>query len=55
LTNACLAGECGEGKLHFFVNGKPATDPNRIVLTHHLEIAVAFGSPPKPVPSSYRF
>jgi hypothetical protein len=55
LTNTCLAGECGEGKLHFFVDGKPATDPNRIVLTHHQEIAVAFGPVPKPVPSSYRF
>ncbi len=55
LTKTCLAGECGEGKLHFFVDGKPATDPNRIVLTHHQEIAVAFGPVPKPVPSSYRF
>ena len=55
LTKTCLAGECGEGKLHFFVDGKPATDPDRIVLTHHLEIAVAFGPPPKPVPSSYGF
>jgi hypothetical protein len=24
-------------------------------LTHHQEIAVAFGPPPKPVPSHYRF
>ena len=55
LTKTCLAGKCGEGKLHFFVDGKSATDPNRIVLTHHLEIAVAFGALPKPVPSSYRF
>jgi hypothetical protein len=55
LTKTCLAGECGEGKLHFFVDGKPATDPNLIVLTHHQEIAVAFGPPPKPVPSSYGF
>jgi hypothetical protein len=55
LTKTCLAGECGEGKLHFFVDGKPATDPNLIVLTHHQEIAVAFGPVPKPVPSSYRF
>jgi hypothetical protein len=55
LTKTCLANECGEGKLHFFVDGKPAADPNRIVLTHHLEIAVAFGPPPQPVPSSYGF
>jgi hypothetical protein len=55
LTKTCLAGECGEGKLHFFVDGKPAADPNRIVLTHHQEIAVAFGPPPKPVPTSYGF
>ncbi|HVD87600.1 MAG TPA: hypothetical protein VNB91_01735, partial [Jatrophihabitantaceae bacterium] len=55
LTRTCLADECGDGKLHLFVNGRPAADPNRIVLSQHLEIAVAFGPPPKPVPSSYRF
>jgi len=55
VTKTCLGDECGAGKLHFFVDGKPAADPNRIVLTHHQEIAVAFGRPPKPVPSSYRF
>jgi len=55
LTKTCLADECGDGKLHLFVNGKPAADPNRIVLSQHLEIAVAFGPPPTPVPSSYRF
>jgi len=55
LTGACLADECGKGKLHSFVDGKPAADPNRVVLTQHQEIAVAFGPPPKPVPSSYRF
>ena len=55
LTKTCLGDECGEGKLHFFVNGKPAADPNLIVLTHHQEIAVAFGPRPQPVPSSYEF
>jgi len=55
LTKTCLADECGAGKLHLFVNGNPAADPNRIVLSQHLEIAVAFGPPPTPVPSSYRF
>ncbi len=55
LTKTCVADECGDGKLLLFVNGKPAADPNRVVLTQHQEIAVAFGPPPKPVPSSYRF
>ena len=55
LTKTCLVDECGNGKLQFFVNGKPAADPNRVVLTQHQEIAVAFGRLPKPVPSSYRF
>ena len=55
LTKTCLVDECADGKLHLFVNGKRAADPNRIVLSQHLEIAVAFGPPPKPVPSSYRF
>ncbi|MGZ4316500.1 MAG: hypothetical protein ACXVRS_11815 [Gaiellaceae bacterium] len=51
----CLGDTCGDGKLHLFVNGKPAADPNLIVLSQHLEIAVAFGQPPRPVPSSYGF
>ena len=55
LTRTCLADECGDGKVHLFVSGKPTTDPNRIVLSQHREIAVAFGPPPKSVPSSYRF
>jgi hypothetical protein len=55
LTKTCLADECGAGDLHLYVNGKPAADPNRVVLTQHLELAVAFGPPPQPVPSSYRF
>jgi len=55
LTTTCLAGECGAGKVHIFVDGKLVGDPNLIILEPHQEIAVAFGPPPKPVPSSYRF
>jgi hypothetical protein len=55
LTKTCLADGCGDGKLLLFVNGRRAPDPNRVVLTQHLEIAVALGPPPQPVPSSYRF
>jgi hypothetical protein len=55
LTKTCLADECGDGKVHLFVDGKRTADPNRVILTQHLEIAVAFGAPPTPVPSSYGF
>jgi hypothetical protein len=55
LTRKCLGGECGAAKLHVFVNGRPVRDPNLALLTPHGEIVVAFGPPPKPLPSSYSF
>jgi hypothetical protein len=55
LTKRCLGGECGSGKLHVFVNGKRAGDPNLVLLAPHQQIVVAFGLSPKPVPASYSF
>ena len=55
LTKNCLGGACGAGELHVYVNGTRVEDPNRALLERHDEIVVAFGRPPKPLPSSYSF
>jgi hypothetical protein len=55
LTNNCLGCRCGAGELRVFVNGRQVADPNRALLGRHDEIVVAFGHPPKPLPSSYSF
>jgi hypothetical protein len=42
--------------IRFYVGGKPVTsDPHKIVLRAHQDIAVVVGKPPKHVPSSYSF
>jgi hypothetical protein len=59
-TPTCLAGYCTDSghELAVFVNGKRTTsDPTRIVLTKHEEIAIEYGPTgklPSP-PSSYHF
>jgi hypothetical protein len=54
LTRACIATYCG--KLHWWVNGKKMTgNPAQLVLKPHQEIVIAYGKPPFPVPSSYKF
>jgi hypothetical protein len=55
LTTSCLGGRCRAGGLHVFVNGRKVADPNRALLGRHDEIVVAFGPPPRPLPSSYSF
>jgi hypothetical protein len=55
LTKNCLGGRCRAGGLRVFVNGRQVADPNRALLGWHDEIVVAFGPPPKPLPSSYSF
>jgi hypothetical protein len=55
LTKTCLADMCGAAKLHVFVNGRRVADPNLALLGRHDEIVVAFGSPPRPLPTSYSF
>jgi hypothetical protein len=54
LTSSCVANYCG--KLNWWVDGKKGTgDPADIVLKSHEEIAIAYGTPPKKIPSSYAF
>ena len=39
-----------------YVNGKPYTgDPRTLALKPHQEIAVVIGTPPKTIPSNYKF
>jgi len=55
LTRDCLGSLCGEG-VTASVDGHPATgDPRQIRLVDHQEIAIAYGPPPTPLPSSYVF
>jgi hypothetical protein len=56
LTGDCVGSNCGAGKVHWWVNGKQQTgDPARLGLKSHQEIAIAFGTPPTKIPSSYGF
>jgi hypothetical protein len=39
-----------------YVNGRPYSgDPGALVLKSHQEIAFVIGTPPKKIPSSYKF
>jgi hypothetical protein len=54
LTADCISTFCG--KLHWWVNGKKMTgNPAQLVLKAHQEIVIAYGTPPFPVPASYKF
>lgn len=57
LTARCLGsfkGSCDN--LQWWVNGKKQVgDPGELVLKSHQEIAISVGTPPKKIPSSYKF
>jgi hypothetical protein len=54
LTGRCLGSYCGH--LHWWVSGQKMTgNPAQLVLKAHQEIVIAAGTPPSPVPSSYKF
>jgi hypothetical protein len=54
LTPTCVGVYCGD--LHWWVDGKKGIgNPADIVLKSHEEIAIALGTPPKKIPSSYKF
>jgi hypothetical protein len=56
LTSTCVGKYCGPAQLHWWVNGKPQQgDPSHLVLKAHQEIAIAYGTPPAHVPSSFAF
>lgn len=58
LSPTCIGGLCEPAgrRLHVWVNGKPFLgDPTRIVLVEHLEIVIAFGTPPTTIPSKFDF
>ncbi len=57
LTPSCVGGYCKElTPWRIYVNGKPYTgDPRTLVLRPHQEIAVVIGTPPKTIPSKYKF
>jgi hypothetical protein len=55
LTPDCLGNLCGGGVTVWVDGHRVAGDPRLVQLVEHQEIVVAYGAPPKPIPSSYRF
>ncbi|HEX6489784.1 MAG TPA: hypothetical protein VF002_00260 [Gaiellaceae bacterium] len=58
LSKRCLGGYCAtRGKpLRVWVNGRRYRgDPNNLVLQAHQVIVIAYGKPPRPIPSTYDF
>ena len=57
LTPSCVGGYCKElTPWRLYVNGKPYQgDPRALELKAHQEIAIVIGTPPKVVPSKYKF
>jgi hypothetical protein len=58
LSKSCIGGYCATpGKpLKFYLNGKLFTgNPNNVVLHNHDEYVIAYGKPPKKIPSKYNW
>jgi hypothetical protein len=57
LSSKCIGQYCApEQKFVVFIGGKRYTsDPTKIVLNNHEEIAIVIGTPPSTVPSTYNF
>jgi hypothetical protein len=57
LTPSCVGGYCKElTPWRLYVNGKPYQgDPRALELKAHQEIAIVIGTPPKVIPSKYKF
>jgi hypothetical protein len=57
LTPSCVGGYCRKvTPWSVYVNGQSYTgDPGALVLKEHQEIAFVIGTPPKKIPSSYKF
>src|SRR5579859_5669778 len=59
-TKDCLGGYCTDGnkKVRVWTNGEPVKgDPRKVVLTEHLSIVVAYGTPKSipPIPKHFPF
>jgi hypothetical protein len=55
-TPTCIGGYCKpKTNWSVYVNGQRVSDPQKLVLQPHQEIAVVIGKPPPNVPSTYRF
>jgi hypothetical protein len=57
LNGDCVGGYCRQvTPWTVYVNGRPYSgDPAALVLREHQEIAFVIGTPPKKIPSSYKF
>jgi len=57
LTPSCVGGYCKElTPWRLYVDGKPYQgDPRALELKAHQEIAIVIGTPPKVIPSKYKF
>jgi len=57
LTPSCVGGYCKElTPWRLYVDGKPYQgDPRALELKAHQEIAIVIGTPPKTIPSKYKF
>jgi hypothetical protein len=57
LTPSCVGGYCKElTPWRLYVDGKPYQgDPRALELKPHQEIAIVIGTPPKVIPSKYKF
>ena len=57
LTPSCVGGYCKElTPWRLYVDGKPYQgDPRALELKAHQEIAIVIGTPPKAIPSKYKF
>jgi len=57
LTPSCVGGYCKElTPWRLYVNGRPYQgDPRALELKAHQEIAIVIGTPPKVIPSKYKF
>jgi hypothetical protein len=57
LTKNCIGMYCAtEAKpIKWYVNGKPVTDPENLLLRSHQEIVGVYGKPPAKIPKSFKF
>jgi len=57
LTDKCIGMYCATTAkpVKWYVNGKPITDPENLLLRSHQEIVGVYGKPPAKIPKTYAF